>query len=67
MTGSTPRSIRVAAVGDLHCTLWGYEDARLLPHRSMSEEDASTWTAASDETESRPVGAEAIDDAVREP
>jgi hypothetical protein len=47
--------------------LWGYEDARLLPHGSMSEEDASIWTAAIDETESRPVGAEAIDDAVREP
>jgi hypothetical protein len=47
--------------------LWGYEDARLLPHGSMSEEDASIWTAAIDETESRPVGAEALGDAVPEP
>ena len=40
--------------------LWGYEDARLLPYGSMSELDASTWTAAIDEAESRPVGADAL-------
>ena len=37
--------------------LWGYEDARLLPYGSMSAQDASIWTAAIDEAESRPVGA----------
>jgi hypothetical protein len=47
--------------------LWGYEDARLLPHGSMREEDASIWTAAIDESESRPVGAEALADPVPEP
>lgn len=46
--------------------LWGYEDARLLPHGSLSEEDASIWTAAIDEGESRPVGAEALADAAPE-
>jgi hypothetical protein len=40
--------------------LWGYEDARLLPHGSMSEEDASLWTAAIDEAASRPIGADAL-------
>ena len=40
--------------------LWGYEDARLLPHGSMSEEDASIWTAAIDEAASRPIGVEAL-------
>jgi hypothetical protein len=43
--------------------LWGYEDARLLPHGSMSEEDASIWTAAIDEAASRPIGAPALGDA----
>ncbi len=47
--------------------LWGYEDARLLPHGSMSEADASIWTAAIDQGESRPVGAEALADATPEP
>ena len=36
--------------------LWGYEDARLAPHGSMSEEDASIWTAAIDPGASRPLG-----------
>src|SRR5262249_9007264 len=36
--------------------LWGYEDARLAPHGSMSEEDASIWTAAIDAGASRPLG-----------
>ncbi|MGH7305773.1 MAG: nucleotidyltransferase [Candidatus Rokuibacteriota bacterium] len=36
--------------------LWGYEDARLAPHGSMSEEDASIWTAAIDAQASRPLG-----------
>ena len=40
--------------------LWGYEDARLLPHGSMSEEEASIWTAAIDEAASRPIGADAL-------
>ncbi len=43
--------------------LWGYEDARLLPHGSMSEEDASIWTAAIDEAASRPIGADALGEA----
>jgi hypothetical protein len=47
--------------------LWGYEDARLLPHGSMSEADASIWTAAIDQGESRPVGAEALADVAPEP
>jgi len=47
--------------------LWGYEDARLLPHGSLSEDDASIWTAAIDEGESRPVGVEALADAAPEP
>jgi DNA polymerase IIIc chi subunit len=42
--------------------LWGYEDARLLPHGSMSEEDASIWTAAIDEAASRPIGVDALAD-----
>ena len=36
--------------------LWGYEDARLAPHGSMSEEDASIWTADIDAEASRPLG-----------
>jgi hypothetical protein len=36
--------------------LWGYEDARLAPHGSMTEEDASIWTAAIDADASRPLG-----------
>jgi Nucleotidyl transferase of unknown function (DUF2204) len=40
--------------------LWGYEDARLLPHGSMTEEDASVWTAAIDEATSRPIGTDAL-------
>jgi hypothetical protein len=36
--------------------LWGYEDARLAPHGSMTEEDASIWTAAIDVEASRPLG-----------
>jgi glycosyltransferase involved in cell wall biosynthesis len=36
--------------------LWGYEDARLAPHGSMSEDDASIWTAAIDAEASRPLG-----------
>jgi len=36
--------------------LWGYEDARLAPHGSMSEEEASIWTAAIDAAASRPLG-----------
>ena len=36
--------------------LWGYEDARLAPHGSMSEEEASIWTAAIDPAASRPLG-----------
>lgn len=40
--------------------LWGYDDARILPHGSMTEEDASIWTAAIDEAASRPIGAEAL-------
>jgi len=40
--------------------LWGYEDARLLPYGSMTEHDASIWTAAIDEELSRPVGADAL-------
>jgi DNA polymerase IIIc chi subunit len=36
--------------------LWGYEDARLAPHGTMSEEDASIWTAAIDASASRPLG-----------
>ena len=43
--------------------LWGYEDARLLPHGSMTESEASIWTAAIDEAASRPVGADALTDA----
>ena len=46
--------------------LWGYQDARLVPHGTLSEEDASIWTAAIDEGESRPVGAEALADAAPE-
>jgi DNA polymerase IIIc chi subunit len=43
--------------------LWGYEDARLLPHGSMTENEASIWTAAIDEAASRPVGADALGEA----
>ncbi|HSB41732.1 MAG TPA: nucleotidyltransferase [Methylomirabilota bacterium] len=44
----------------LDVQLRGYEDARLLPHGSMSEVDASVWTAAIDRAASRPVGADAL-------
>ncbi len=44
--------------------LWGYEDARLAPHGSMSEEDASIWTAAIDAAASRPLGERPREDAV---
>jgi hypothetical protein len=40
--------------------LWGYEDARLIPNGTMSEEEASIWTEAIDEAASRPIGAEAL-------
>ncbi len=43
--------------------LWGYEDARLAPHGSMTEEDASTWTAAIDTEASRPRGERPREDA----
>jgi nucleotidyltransferase DUF2204 len=46
--------------------LWGYEDGRVLPHGSMSEESASIWTAAIDEAESRPVGMETLGGPVAE-
>ena len=36
--------------------LWGYEDARLAPYGSMTEEDTSIWTAAIDKDASRPLG-----------
>ena len=36
--------------------LWGYEDARLAPYGSMTEEEASIWTAAIDADVSRPLG-----------
>ena len=36
--------------------LWGYEDARLAPYGSMTEEDTSIWTAAIDTGASRPLG-----------
>jgi hypothetical protein len=36
--------------------LWGYEDARLAPYGSMTEEDTSIWTAAIDTDASRPLG-----------
>lgn len=35
--------------------LWGYEDARLAPHGSMTDEEASIWTAAIDAEVSRPL------------
>src|SRR5262249_13694581 len=40
--------------------LWGYEDARLLPYGSMTEQDAAIGTAAIEEELSRPVGADAL-------
>ena len=40
--------------------VWGYEDARLAPHGSMSEAEASIWTAAIDEQASRPLGGERV-------
>jgi Nucleotidyl transferase of unknown function (DUF2204) len=36
--------------------LWGYEDARLAPYGSMTEEETSIWTAAIDADASRPLG-----------
>jgi len=44
---------------------WGYEDARLAPHGSMTDDEASIWTAAIDTEVSRPLGtrpADAADD-----
>ena len=35
---------------------WGYEDARLAPHGSMTDDEASIWTAAIDAEVSRPIG-----------
>jgi Nucleotidyl transferase of unknown function (DUF2204) len=35
---------------------WGYEDARLAPYGSMTEEETSIWTAAIDADASRPLG-----------
>jgi len=35
---------------------WGYEDARLVPHGSMTDDEASTGTAAIDAEVSRPLG-----------
>jgi hypothetical protein len=35
---------------------WGYEDARLAPHGSMTDDEASIWTAAIDAEVSRPLG-----------
>jgi predicted nucleotidyltransferase len=46
--------------------LWGYEDARLLPHGAMTEGEASIWTAAIDEAASRPIGTDALGDAAGE-
>jgi hypothetical protein len=34
---------------------WGYQDARLTPHGVMTRHDATIWTAAIDEEESRPL------------
>ena len=56
-----PLTSRAQYLADVQ--LWGYEDARLLPHGSMSEEDASIWTAAIDEATSRPVGADTLGEA----
>jgi len=44
--------------------LWGYEDARLAPYGSMTEEDASIWAAAIDTEVSRPLGERPRDDGV---
>ncbi len=44
---------------------WGYEDARLAPHGSMTDDEASIWTAAIDAEVSRPLGNAADDDAAR--
>ncbi|HXJ81446.1 MAG TPA: nucleotidyltransferase [Candidatus Methylomirabilis sp.] len=55
-----PLTSRAQYLADVQ--LWGYEDARLSPHGSMTEGDASTWTAAIDEAASRPIGVEALAD-----
>ena len=41
---------------------WGYEDGRLAPHGSMTDDEASIWTAAIDEEVSRPLGTRTADD-----
>jgi hypothetical protein len=43
---------------DVEC--WGYEDARIVPHGSMTDEEAFIWTAATDPEVSRPVGGVAV-------
>jgi hypothetical protein len=40
---------------------WGYEDARLAPHGSMTDDEASIWTAAIDAEVSRPLGTRPAD------
>jgi len=40
---------------------WGYEDARLAPHGSMTDDEASIWTAAIDAEVSRPLGTSPAD------
>jgi len=44
--------------------LWGYEDARLIPHGTMSLQETSIWTEAIDEAASRPLGGDALREAV---
>ncbi len=46
--------------------LWGYEDARLAPHGSMTDEEASIWTAAIDAEASRPLAERPRDAAFEE-
>jgi hypothetical protein len=41
---------------------WGYEDGRLAPHGSMTDDEASIWTAAIDAEVSRPLGTRSADD-----
>jgi hypothetical protein len=40
---------------------WGYEDGRLAPHGSMTDDEASIWTAAIDAEASRPLGTQPAD------
>jgi len=40
---------------------WGYEDGRLAPHGSMTDDEASIWTAAIDAEVSRPLGSQPAD------